>query len=61
MVGDVFQQAFRNRLLDQNAEFDIPRPRPPPPPEPQQQRQQRNDPIGEIVNGLFDRLFRQLR
>jgi penicillin-binding protein 1A len=62
MVGEVFQQAFRGRLLDQNADFDIPRPRPPPPPEPQQQRQQqRNDPIGEIVNDFFGRLLRQIR
>ncbi|MDO8719681.1 MAG: transglycosylase domain-containing protein [Polaromonas sp.] len=60
MVGEVFQQAFRSRLLDQNAEFDIPRPRPQPPPE-QQQRQQRNDPIGEIVNDFFGRLLRQIR
>ena len=59
MVGDVFQQAFRQRLLDVNAEFDIPRPRPPPPaPEPQQRR---NDPLSEIVNGLFGRIFRHLR
>ncbi|MFC5523819.1 penicillin-binding protein 1A [Polaromonas jejuensis] len=56
MVGEVFQQAFRNRWLDQNAEFDIPRPRPPPPPE-----QRRDDPIGEIVNGLLGRILRQLR
>ena len=67
MVGDVFQLAFKNRLLDANAEFDIPRPRPPPPPEqapqqPQQQRQQqhRNDPLMEIVNGVFGRILRQL-
>ena len=67
MVGDVFQLAFKNRLLDPNAEFDIPRPRPPPPPEqapqqPQQQRQQqhRNDPLMEIVNGVFGRILRQL-
>ncbi|WP_332774676.1 penicillin-binding protein 1A [Polaromonas sp.] len=48
MVGDVFQQAFRNRWLDQNAEFDIPRPRPAPP-----------APIMEIMDGLFGRIFRQ--
>jgi penicillin-binding protein 1A len=58
MVGDVFQQAFRNRWLDPNAEFDIPRPRPQPPP-PEQQR--RNDPLSEIVNGFFGRILRQLR
>ena len=60
MVGDVFQQAFRQRLLDVNAEFDIPRPRPPPPPAPEPQ-QRRNDPLSEIVNGLFGRIFRHLR
>ncbi len=59
MVGEVFQQAFRNRWLDQNAEFDIPRPRPPPPPPPPEQR--RDDPIGEIVNGVLGRILRQLR
>jgi penicillin-binding protein 1A len=58
MVGDVFQQAFRNRWLDPNVEFDIPRPRPQPPPE---QQQQRTNPIGEIVNDFFGRLLRQLR
>jgi len=50
MVGEVFQQGFRNRWLDQNAEFDIPRPRPAPP-----------APIMEIMNGLFGRIFRQLQ
>ncbi len=59
MVGEVFQQAFRNRWLDQNAEFDIPRPRPPPPPPPPEQR--RDDPISEIVNGVLGRILRQLR
>ncbi|WP_309681097.1 transglycosylase domain-containing protein [Polaromonas sp.] len=56
MVGEVFQQAFRNRWLDPNAEFDIPRPRPPPPPE-----QRRDDPITEIVNSVLGRILRQLR
>ena len=59
MVGDVFQLALRNRLLDQNAEFDIARTRPQPPqPPPEQQR--RNDPLTEIVNGLFGRILKQL-
>jgi penicillin-binding protein 1A len=57
MVGDVFQQALRNRWLDQNAEFDIPRPRPPPAPE----QQRRSDPLAEIVNGLFGRILKQLQ
>ncbi|MDB5931162.1 MAG: glycosyl transferase, family 51, partial [Polaromonas sp.] len=70
MVGDVFQQALRSRLLDQNAEFDIPRPRvqpPQPPAEQQQQQQQRpqqqrnNDALGQIVNGIFGRIFKQLQ
>ena len=62
MVGDVFQQALRNRLLDQNAEFDIPRSRPPPPPPaPDQQQPRRNDPLSEIVNGIFGRILKQLQ
>ncbi|MEO6319153.1 MAG: glycosyl transferase, partial [Polaromonas sp.] len=61
MVGDVFQLALRNRLLDQNAEFDIPRSRPQPPPPSLEQRQRRNDPLTEIVNGLFGRLLKQLQ
>ncbi|MEO8012727.1 MAG: penicillin-binding transpeptidase domain-containing protein, partial [Polaromonas sp.] len=62
MVGEVFQGAFRNRWLDQNAEFDIPRRRAPPPaslPAPPQQR--RNDPLADIVNGLFGRILKQLQ
>ena len=59
MVGEVFQQALRKRLLDPNAEFDIPRPRPPPPPPPPEQRQQ--DPLGGIVTDFFGRLFRRLQ
>ncbi|MDO8249718.1 MAG: transglycosylase domain-containing protein [Rhodoferax sp.] len=55
MVGDVFQQAFRNRWLDPNAEFDTPRPRPAPP------EQRQNAPILEVVNGLFGTILRQLR
>ncbi len=62
IVGDVFQQAFRNRWLDQNAEFDIPRPRlQPPAPPPGQQQQRRNDPLADIVNGLFGRILKQLQ
>ena len=59
MVGEVFQQALRKRLLDPNAEFDIPRPRPPPLPPPPEQRQQ--DPLGGIVTDFFGRLFRRLQ
>jgi penicillin-binding protein 1A len=56
IVGDVFQQAFRNRWLDQNAEFDIPRPRPPPP-----EQQRGANPITEIVNGVLGTILRKLR
>ena len=58
MVGEVFQQALRARLLDRNAEFDIPRPRPAPPVQAPEQQQQRRDPIGDLVNGIFGRIFR---
>ena len=54
MVGEVFQQAFRNRWLDQKAEFAIPRPRPPPPPE----QQRRDNPLMEIFNDVLGRIFR---
>jgi penicillin-binding protein 1A len=63
MVGEVFQQAFRQRLLDQGAEFAIPRPKPPPSPAPRtpeprpEQPQQRPDPLGDL-KGLFGRIFR---
>jgi penicillin-binding protein 1A len=35
IVGEVFQHALRNRLIDRRAEFAIPRPKPRPPPEPE--------------------------
>jgi penicillin-binding protein 1A len=52
MVGDVFQQAFRNRWLDAKVEFDIPRPKPPPPPEPEPQQ----DPLSNLVNEIMNRI-----
>ena len=57
MVGEVFQKAFRNRWLDANVEFDIPRPRPPPPPPPPKPR---DDPLTEIVNDVLGRILRQM-
>ena len=54
MVGEVFQQALRNRWIDGQAEFDIPRPRPRPRLEAQPQRQ---DPFRGLSNFL-GRLFR---
>ena len=62
MVGEVFQQALRTRLLDPGAEFDIPRPRPERVPDPQEQQQrQQGDPIGDALRGLLGNIFRQLR
>ena len=62
MVGEVFQQALRTRLLDTGAEFDIPRPRPERKPDPQEQQQrQQGDPIGDALRGLLGNIFRQLR
>jgi penicillin-binding protein 1A len=54
IVGEVFQQSLRNRWLDANAEFDIPRPKPRPKPTPQ-------DPFSEIVNNLLGRFFRHFQ
>jgi penicillin-binding protein 1A len=52
IVGEVFQQSLRNRWLDANAEFDIPRPKPKPKPRPD-----RNS-FDEIVNDVISRLFK---
>ena len=60
MVGEVFQQALRQRWIDPSLEFDIPRPRPQPLPEPSQQPRQ-NAPLSDIINGLFGRILGQLR
>jgi penicillin-binding protein 1A len=46
MVGEVFQQALRNRWIDPAAELDIPRTRPARP------QEQPLDPIREIFNAL---------
>ena len=64
VVGDVFQQALRQRWIDPNLEFDIARSRPTPTPEPSQQQspqQQQNAPLNQIINGLFGRILGQLR
>ncbi|MFZ2218496.1 MAG: transglycosylase domain-containing protein [Rhodoferax sp.] len=58
MVGDVFQQGFRNRWLDKDAEFDIPRPRPrPKPAEPQES----DNPLVEMVNDVLGNWLRKLQ
>ena len=60
MVGEVFQGAFRNRWLDRNAQFDIPRRLPQPPP-PAERPQRQNDPLADIVNSLFGKILKQLQ
>ncbi|MEJ6022894.1 penicillin-binding protein 1A [Ramlibacter sp. PS4R-6] len=51
IVGDVFQQALRNRWIDPQAEFDIPRPKREPP--------RREDPVVDFFSRLFAPLFRR--
>ena len=59
IVGEVFQQALRNRWIDAKAEFDIPRSRPPQ----QRERERERQPEGpeDAVRGLFDALRRFFR
>jgi penicillin-binding protein 1A len=57
MVGEVFQQALRNKWIDQRAEFDIPRPKPKPEPEPEYQWSGPRDVFNGIMNE-FRRIFR---
>ena len=57
IVGDVFQQSLRNKWIDAQVEFDIPRPRP----RPREPARPRDDPLMDIVNNLLGRLFRQLQ
>jgi penicillin-binding protein 1A len=53
IVGEVFQQALRNKWIDAKAEFDIPRPKPKPKePEPASQ--------GSSPRDLFDAIRREL-
>jgi penicillin-binding protein 1A len=54
IVGEVFQQALRNRWIDPKAEFDIPRPKR----EPKRERE-RDDPVGDFFSRLFAPLFRR--
>ena len=59
IVGEVFQYALRQKHIDNRVEFDIPRPKPrapTPAPEPA-----RENPLMEIVNGVLEEIFKQLR
>ena len=61
MVGEVFQQALRNRWIDPRAEFDIPRPRPHPKPEPEPEREPQWPRPGQVFRGIMDELGRIFR
>jgi penicillin-binding protein 1A len=56
MVGEVFQQALRNRWIDSRVEFDIPRSRPP---RLEQERPAQSP--ADAVRGIFDALRRLFR
>jgi penicillin-binding protein 1A len=51
IVGDFFQQSLRQRWIDSQVEFDIPRPKPKP-------RQPQSDPLEAIVNDVLGRLIK---
>ena len=64
VVGDVFQQALRQRWIDPNLAFDIARSRPTPAPAPPEQpssQPPQNAPLDQIINGLLGRILGQLR
>jgi penicillin-binding protein 1A len=51
IVGEVFQAAIRNRWIDANAEFDIPRPKRPPP---------LQESVRDFIGAIFGRIVRGL-
>src|SRR6185436_11548911 len=55
MVGEVFQQALRNRWIDASVEFDIPRPRPVP------RREREHEPDFQRPQDVFRGILNQLR
>lgn len=59
MVGELFQQALRNRWIDAGAEFDIPRPRPTPPPAPAAERGL-EDAVRGILGNVLGQILKQL-
>ncbi|HUR87990.1 MAG TPA: transglycosylase domain-containing protein [Ramlibacter sp.] len=52
IVGEFFQQSLRNRWIDANAEFDIPRPKRVPHP---------GDPVTEFLGNFFGTLLKHLQ
>ena len=61
MVGEVFQQALRNRWIDPRAEFDIPRPRPRAPAETEREAQPQWPKAEEVFDGIMKELRRIFR
>ncbi len=61
MVGEVFQQALRNRWIDSNAEFDIPRPRPVERQERERERQPQWQRPEDAIRGILNELRRIFR
>jgi penicillin-binding protein 1A len=61
MVGEVFRQALRTRLVDQNVEFAIPRPRPVPRQEREPGRQREWQSPEEALRGFINELRRIFR
>jgi penicillin-binding protein 1A len=62
MVGEVFQQALRNKWIDQKAEFAIPRPKPRPPPEEQVPQWPSSWPRpDEVLNNVIEQWRRTFR
>jgi penicillin-binding protein 1A len=59
MVGEVFQQAFRNKWLDASIQFDVPRTRPRARPEPEAEPQWAGP--QEIFRGIVDEFTKFLR
>jgi penicillin-binding protein 1A len=68
MVGDVFQQAVRNKWIDARVEFDIPRPKPRAPAAPTETPESDNPLLEfarkallELANDVFERIEREMR
>jgi penicillin-binding protein 1A len=68
MVGEVFQQAVRNKWIDAKVEFDIPRPRPRAPSVPQESPESDNPLLEfarkaliDLAQDVLDRIERDMR
>jgi penicillin-binding protein 1A len=60
MVGEVFQQALRNRWIDPKAQFDVPRSRPAVP-EPPQEAASAPSPVVDAIGTIIESIKEQLR